>query len=405
MKICIIANFYPPFFFGGERAYQREVEGLTRRGHVVTVITSSPDMKNHYEESNNLRIYRFPPFNIYPPYRFQNRPTLLKPVFHALDFWNIHSYGVIKNALQKDKPDVVYIHNFKGLSLAVFGAVKSLGLPSVFCLNDYSLLCPRASLLHSSGTLCKRPSRLCQIYRDINNFILNKNNPDLVVSPSNFSIDKLKAEGFFTGIRSQREVLGVELKEKKIEKRYNELNILYVGAISKHKGVHVLIDAFKRINRRNVTLHIVGKGPDVEIMKNLASGDTRITFHSFITDEKLGLLREITNIAVVPSIWWDMAQGVICESFSCGTPVIGSKIGGIPEFIESGYNGFLFEPGNSEELESILDRLADNPNNLQSLEEGAFKSARKYDIERHLDRLEDLFRDEKGKHRIMLAAK
>ena len=99
---------------------------------------------------------------------------------------------------------------------------------------------------------------------------------------------------------------------------------------------------------------------------------------------------------MVPSIWYDIAHGVICESFNYGIPVIGSRIGGIPELIEDGYNGYLFEAGNEQELKNALDRLINNPQELKRLETGAFESRKKYDIEDHINHLETLFKELTG---------
>lgn len=392
MKICIISNFYPPFFFGGERAVQREAEALGRRGHEVTVITSSPTRKSYTEEMNGVTVHRFFPFNLYPPYQFQNKPRLAKAVFHMVDLWNPFSYRAIKKLLQRANPEVVYIHNFKGLSMAVFSAVKGSGLSCIFCVNDYSLMCPRANLLRSSGEICNRPSLLCRIYSQAQKHLLDRSKPDVVVSPAQFTIDKLRAADFFTGVNTKREVVGVELNKKRIVKDYAVFNILYVGGVNKHKGVHILVDAVIKLRQANARLHIVGRGQDTDEMRRLAGDDARITFYGFVTDDKLLRLRERANISVVPSIWYDMAQGVICESFGSGTPVVGSRIGGIPELIEEGYNGHLFEAGNSAELRAILEGLINNPGELRELEEGAFASSKKYDIEHHISRLEEIYK-------------
>jgi len=79
---------------------------------------------------------------------------------------------------------------------------------------------------------------------------------------------------------------------------------------------------------------------------------------------------------------------VIYESFSYGTPVIGSKIGGIPELIEDGFNGYLFEAGNVNELQQLLETLIDSPETLEKLEQGTYESVQKYTMEKHIEQLE-----------------
>jgi glycosyltransferase involved in cell wall biosynthesis len=248
-------------------------------------------------------------------------------------------------------------------------------------------------LLRASGQICGRPLPICHIYANVQRNIFGRNKPDLVVSPALFTLDKLKNAGFFKEVQTKREIIGVDRCKNMSDKDYDITNILYVGNVSKHKGVHILVQAFTKIKSQSVRLHIVGKGKYLDELKRLCEGDSRINIYGFVSDEILDDLRQKSNIAVVPSIWYDMAQGAICESFSYGTPVIGSRIGGIPEYIDEGYNGLLFEPGNSEELKIILERLANNSQELKRLEEGALESSTRYNTEQHIDRLEIIFSD------------
>ena len=74
----------------------------------------------------------------------------------------------------------------------------------------------------------------------------------------------------------------------------------------------------------------------------MAKDDKRIIFHGFVDNKEIMKFYEMINFLVIPSICYDNSPLVIYESFSTGTPVIGSDIGGIPELIKENYNGFLF---------------------------------------------------------------
>jgi len=392
MKICFISNLYPPSVIGGaEISVKRAAEGLVKRGHEVLVITTTTNGKASVEEIDGVKVYRINPLNLYAMHNHQNQPEMLKPIWHGIDLCNPHSYVIVKNILRKEMPDVVHVNNFKGLSLSVFSAAKRLNLPLVFTAHDYSLLCPRANLLNGSGEICTVPSRLCKAYVKIQKFIVD-NKPDVVTAPSQFVIDKLKSGGLFEGVKTMKLPLGIELGDKKAEIGYDVIDILYVGGLSKHKGVQILINAFKELKYENIRLHILGKGKDEDEFKKIAGSDKRIIFHGFVPDEELTQLYQKANITAVPSIWYDNSPMVIYESLVNGTPVIGSRIGGIPELVEDGYNGFLFKAGNMDELKEILDNLIKNPDELKRLEEGAFESAKKYDMNKHIKKLEELYR-------------
>lgn len=393
MKICLISNLYPPFILGGaEVSVRRTAEELVKRGNDVIVITTSPERRTYVEKVNGVKVYRVKQMNLYSLYHHQEKHFILKPLWHIIDLWNPYSYKTIKDILKKETPDVVHVHNYKGFSLSSFKAVKSLNLPLIFTAHDYSLICMRANLLNSSGEICKKPSKLCEMYNKAQKEMV-KNKPDLVLSPSQFVIDKLRLNGLFKGVKTLKVPLGIELNtnEKGNIRNYENLEILYMGTLGEHKGVHVLINAFKNIKNENIRLNIVGKGFYEKKLKDIAKSDNRIIFHGFLEGENLLKMYKKANITVVPSIWYDNSPMVIYESFMGGTPVIGSKIGGIPELIENGYNGFLFEAGNVIELEKILVDLIENPSRLKKLEEGALESVKKYSMENHINKLVEIY--------------
>lgn len=393
MRICFMSNLYSPFIFGGaEITVRKAAEELAKRSHKVSVITTSPNRKRYSEEIKGVKVHRIYPMNIYPMYSSPKQPMIIKPIYYIVDLWNPYSYIVVKSILKKERPDVVHTNNFRGLSLSIFSAVKSLKIPLIFTAHDYSLICIMGTLLNTSGRICTNPSRLCKVYVKIQKNIVN-NKPDLVTAPSQFVIDTIKAKGLFENVKTLKLPLGIELKDNTTEKDYNTIDILYVGGLSRHKGVHLLINAFKELKQKNILLHILGKGKDEDEFKRIAGSDQRILFHGFVPDEELMQLYQKANITAVPSIWYDNSPMVIYESFMAGTPVIGSEIGGIPELIEDGKNGFLFEAGNADELKAILENLIRKPDDLKSLEEGALESAKKYNMEEHIKKLEEIYKD------------
>ncbi|MBI4813319.1 MAG: glycosyltransferase [Methanobacterium sp.] len=164
-----------------------------------------------------------------------------------------------------------------------------------------------------------------------------------------------------------------------------------MGGLNKIKGVQVLIKAFRKIENTKVRLHIYGKGVDEEEFKEMAGDDPRIIFHGYLERDLLLDSYHKTNLTVLPSICYDNSPMMIYESLTSSTPVLASRIGGIPELIEDNHNGYLFKPGDEEELQEILEGLIENPESLKQLEKGAFESASQYSMENYLQAFEEIY--------------
>jgi len=368
---------------------------LAQRGHESVVITTKPcsnisALKPSLEYLDGVKIYRFYPLNLY----FLPRPsnsTPVKGIWSLIDTWNPHPYHVVKQILAKERPDVVHLHTPVSLSLSMFSAVKALKLPLIFTLHDYHLLCKRTFLLHANGKLCTNPIPICKLYRKISRGIVDSK-PNLVISPSQFALDMLVNEGFFQNSAKVVIPNGVKIPKQPTTKVRNKyMDILYLGSVSRHKGVHFLVQAFRQLKDQKLRLHIAGRGPNLEELKDIAEGDQRIRFYGFVSDESKEELFSMADVFVLPTIWYENSPNVIRESFANGTPVIASRMGGVPELVGNGHNGFLFEAGDVGKLKDILQELSKNPSELEKLSNGASESAKKYDMEGHLNRLEKLY--------------
>ena len=162
----------------------------------------------------------------------------------------------------------------------------------------------------------------------------------------------------------------------KNKKPIGPLRLGYIGQIAPHKGVDVLLRAFKRYSKHHPrsVLKIYGdlsRVPNyVQRLKRLVEERKTVEFcGSFANERVYEILRDI-DVLVVPSLWYENCPNVILEAFASGTPVIASNLGGMTELVENGVNGFLFRRGDDKDLYRQLRKLNDEPELLESLSRG-----------------------------------
>jgi len=286
-------------------------------------------------------------------------------------FYNRDSKRKIEQLIKDVKPDIAHIHLlFNGISVSILPVLKKYNIPVVMSVHDYRLICPAYLFLDGDNQMCERCYRktylncirykchnksrfssamlaLDMYFRNIFFPVSKYVNQFIFVSrftySKHLSFNKVFLEkgcvlpNFIDNISTHSNKLYPE------EKYY-----LYYGRLSREKGLLTLIRACQKLN---VKLKIAGKGPLFESKDNI---DANVELLGFKSGEELYELVKNAYFVVVPSEWYETFGLTVIESLFLGTPVIGAKIGAIPELIEDNKDGFLFEPGNMENLSQTI---------------------------------------------------
>lgn len=391
MKICVITNTFSSDLIGGSNVYTSAIaRELHNRNHEVVVIAANTDKKDSIKFEGGVKIHYFHPVNITTSSEIGKEPILNQGLWTILDIYSHHSYIKIIKILEKENPDIVHLHTPLDITLSVFDAVKKLNLPLIFTAHDYLLLCRRVILLHKSGEICtdKNINRFCKLYRILTKKIVN-NKADVVIFPSEFIFRLFRDNGFFK--KTKKVILPYPIQLNNVNYGTNNavinkpnLNILYVGSLTRHKGIQILIEAVKRIKNDNLRLTVVGSGKYKNELENMANPDKRIVFYGEISNSDINGCYSKSDVLVVPSVWNEVFGIVILEAFRAGIPVIASRIGGITEVVKDNYNGFLFESGNIDELKQILENLIENTEVLARLVNNAKNCVKQYEMSEHV---------------------
>jgi glycosyltransferase involved in cell wall biosynthesis len=368
-KILFIHSLYFPNILGGaEIIMQEQVERFNKMGyHVIVLTTGEKGNGLNTDIVNDIKIYRAGVRNIYwfyPP----NKPNkYVRMLWHLKDIYNRNMRTYVKEVIDIEKPDIVFCHNLSGFSISVWDEIKAEGLPVIQVLHDLYLMCPRSTMF-KQGHVCEKQCFVCHWM--CHNHRKKSQMIDAVVGVSAYVLNKLKQAGYFENVPSYviHNAKNISEPSKRLVWGKKEpLRLGYIGTLAKAKGIEWLITQFKCLDNINATLTIAGRGESVEYekyLKELASKDKRIIFSGYVKS-----IEHYANIhlSVVPSIWPDTFPSVAFESCAYYIPVIATRMGGLPEIIKDGVNGWLCDVDNPDSLGKAILHIYNSPELLRSI--------------------------------------
>lgn len=423
MKILFISNGYPPRQWAGTETYTAGIaQELDRQGHEVQVLCGGdwqegPEYWNGYTDEfyHDIPIRRLN-FNwtkAPDPFRY----LYADPV--VAEF--------LSGYLDELQPDLVHVTSCDILSASILGVVKEAGLPLVLSLTDFWFLCPRWNLLRSDGENCTGVTTdweclSCNLYdekvynwpnlilpeaivsRVLTTFskypILTRQRglrgmagdmadrkeyllkvlelPDYRITASTFVRDIFLDNGVVAPIKVQAYGHDLSWLDDYTGKTPSPvIRFGFIGQISHSKGVHLLLQAVRFLEesgyQKEMNLSIYGDlGHDPtysEMLQDLASNMPDVQFKGTYSHDQSAEIFAGIDILVVPSLWFDFPL-VIREAFASNTPVITTNLGGMAEAVEHEISGLLFERDDAEDLARQLQRIIDEPQLLEYLQDG-----------------------------------
>lgn len=399
MTICLIKNIYPPFDRGGaEQVVYQTVQGLLQAGHRVIIITTSPE-GDSVEEKDRLTIYRFKPKNIYFYTNAHHYGFLARILWHGIDIFNMDAVRKVQTILKKEQPDIVHTHNLMGLSFLVPRLIRRLGIPHIHTVHDVQLVEPSAIILKKQEHTWRFNGFPTRFYTRLLRFLIGS--PHVVISPSQFLLDFYRSRGFFAHsacvvLRNPFTFPYQEMSQKRRVEAQTPLRFLYVGQMEEHKGILLLLKAFRRlIQEKNVQaeLHIVGSGGALTMVQTLSRGVRQVFVYGRVGRDDLPALFQKMDVTVVPSLCYENSPTVIFESFSCGVPVLASRVEGIAELIREGENGVTFVTGSEDALVEKMHWCTSHRREMYVMGKNASQTPAGLSLLAYVTKLETLYRE------------
>lgn len=434
MKILFPVHvFFPKHFYGTETYTLELAQALKKMGHDPIILTALPlweeggtDKFYFTYEYGGLDVHCLD-FNLKPH-------TSFKQIYYRPEL-----YSVYDEILDKIRPDIVHVTHIINHTAALLEVLRDKKIPTVATLTDFFGICFNAKLNREDGTLCRGPNEKstnclrCYLQKVdifpkqqiISKYVMksgfitylasrilphliklpwaNKNfiadqilgvteRVDLLrrlydtyrymVAPTDFLYEAYMANHFYPEklkkINFGLNLLLVKDYQTPRKKTDSKIRFGYIGQLSSHKGVDLLIKAYVMLKGNNKSLVLYGS-PDQDMaymdeLLQLSSGINHIQFRDTFPREELGARLSETDVLVIPSRWYENSPLVLLYALATRTPVIVTDVKGMSEFVKDGFNGYTFKKNSVEHLTTIMQKIVDDPSSIERLSQNAVYS-------------------------------
>jgi len=425
MRVLLVAHGFPPTAMGGTEIYTHDLAQALRNGFGDEVFvlareadSGRPEYELRHEVRDGLEV-------------FLVNNTFRRCRSFAETYANPVIRGIAARVLDEVRPDVGHLQHLTCLSTEIVADLRERGIPTLFTLNDYWLLCHRGQLLDSdlqrcdgpgagcdrcigaaaaggsgyrlaaalrsverrlppafarllgrgaraaAGLLGRRRAALAEGERRARHMLWIAGQVTHLLAPSHtlrrrfldFGVPAERITHVQQGI-DQRPLAGLERVSG------DRLRIGFLGSMMVSKAPHLLLEAFARLPPGAATLEAYGgfaayHGDDsyrARVEPLLRQPGVR--HHGSVGRAEVPRALANLDVLVVPSVWLENAPFVIREAFVAGVPVVASDLGGMAEMVEHGVSGLTFRPGDAADLARTLRRLLDEPGLLERLGAG-----------------------------------
>lgn len=296
-----------------------------------------------------------------------------KMVMAAKAVYSFEAQGKLRKLLADFRPDVAHLHCiYHHLSPSILPVLSEAGIPVVMTAHDLKIACPAYKMLNRGGVCercrtgsvfnvvrhrCVRDSLGASAIVAVESALQRAMNTyrrylQKVVVPSKFFLEKFVEWGW---TREQLVYIPNYVDANAYRPQFEAGDyFLYFGRMAPEKGVRILLRAAAIAG---VRLKLAGTGPELDSLRALCTElGTDAEFVGFRSGSDLHDLIRGARAVVLPSEWYENAPMSVLESFALGKPVIGARIGGIPEMVTNEV-GWTFQSGEVDELAASLEKV------------------------------------------------
>ena len=311
---------------------------------------------------------------------YEDRSLRMRLKSGARMLYSLEAARKLAGLLDDARIDIAHLNNiYHQLSPSILRTLRRRGVPMVMSLRDYKVVCGSYQMLaadrpceacrgghHLQATLkrCVKDSLAASVLTTVEMTLHHRvlglyGLVDVFISPSAFLKDKVREMGFpGEVVHLPNFVGGLE----QVLPQYGSAapRLVYSGRLGREKGLATLVRAVKGLP---LHLEIIGEGPERRPLEALVrqEGLDNVAFAGYLSGDALQERVRAATAVVVPSQWYENNPRSVIEAFALGKPVIGARIGGIPELVRHGDTGLSFTPGDVQALRGCIDELLTHP--------------------------------------------
>jgi 1,2-diacylglycerol 3-alpha-glucosyltransferase len=383
MRILIAGTTYYPAVNGQAIFTLNLAEGLARHGHEVIMITHSMREKPYKIIRNGVKIFG------------------VRSI--SLTRWNPGAYlslfpgEPVHQVFRSYKPDVVHIQDHYPISWSIANLGRKYAVP-VAGTNHFM---PENLAPYMHGVSWFKPGFNWVLWKWMLSLY---NHLNVATAPSRTAAEIMRKNGLripvfpiSCGVDQQRFRPMPDIDRQAMRRRYNlntdRYTILFVGRVDGEKRIDLLLHALRLIDRNDIQLAIAGRGAAVSTLKKLAHDlnlGNRVQFTGYIPDADLPGLLNSVDVFAMPSEA-ELLSIASLEALSCGRPILAANAQALPELVDNGFNGYLFNPGEARDAAKAIERIINQQDRWPEMQAASLDKVRTHSLDYTLKRYEQVY--------------
>jgi glycosyltransferase involved in cell wall biosynthesis len=319
---------------------------------------------------------------------------LRKLLWHLQDAAYPTNEALFAEVLRQVEPDAIILHSITAIGSNIWRTIRKSGIPCIQVLHDLGLICLNKARF-KGGRQCPGLCAACRIQKLYRISLIAAASNFSFVSPSHAILNEV--ERFVDLSAWRREVIPnpntFVIKPRNVSESERP-RILYVGRLDSAKGVDVMLESAARAHEIvEFDFDILGTGLMEQPLRQRYAHKNWIRFQGRVDQDTVAEFMSRATVLLVPSLWLENAPVVIVHALFAGLPVLGSRIGGIPEYVADGRTGRLLPPGDKNAWSAEIARVVSDKEQVATWSAACSEAVRQHDPDASLDAYEKLLQE------------